>query len=157
MKRMCESDRSAEDLEKDPSSLGLRFATPGFEKDSTLEPCSDQPLWGAAGLLINRVCIFSLLSTSLFAQTITGTATVTGPEAKMAFAKFLFDREYGDLTETSSSVAGVVVIFDSEDGGMIAATMPALRQWKAGTLSDQAFWHRCFFDPREAFGLAANP
>ncbi len=84
-------------------------------------------------------------------------ATVTGPEAKLAFAKSLFDREYADLISTSSSVVGVVVIFDSEDGGMIAATLPALRQWKAGTLSDEAFLRRCFFDPREAFGLVANP
>ena len=84
-------------------------------------------------------------------------ATVTSPEAKLAFAKSLFDREYADLISTSSSVVGVVVIFDSEDGGMIAATLPALRQWKAGTLSDEAFVRRCFFDPREAFGLVANP
>jgi hypothetical protein len=84
-------------------------------------------------------------------------ATVTGPEAKLGFAKSLFDREYSDLISSSSSVAGVVLIFDSEDGGMIAATMPALRQRRAGTLSDEGFWRRCFFDPREAFGLAANP
>jgi hypothetical protein len=50
-----------------------------------------------------------------------------------------------------------VVIFDSDDGGMIATTMPALRQWKAGTLSDEAFWRRCLFDPPEAFGSAAQP
>jgi hypothetical protein len=84
-------------------------------------------------------------------------ATVTGPGAKLAFAKSLFNREYADLTSTSSSVVGVVVIFDSEDGGMIASTLPALRQWKAGTLSDEAFWRRCLLDPREAFGLVANP
>jgi hypothetical protein len=84
-------------------------------------------------------------------------ATVTGPEAKLAFAKSLFDGQYADLIRTSSSVAGVVVIFDSDDGGMIAATMLALRQWKAGTLSDQALWRRCLFDPREAFGLVSNP
>ncbi len=85
------------------------------------------------------------------------TLAVTGPEAKLAYAKSLFDREYSDLVRTSSSVAGVVVIFDSEDGGMIAATMPVLGQWKSATLSDQAFWRHCFLDPREAFGLAENP
>ena len=85
------------------------------------------------------------------------TRAVTGPEAKLAFAKSLFDREYSDLIRTSSSVAGVVVIFDSDDGGMIAATMPALGQWKS---------ERCPTKPsgvvvssilREAFGLVANP
>jgi hypothetical protein len=81
----------------------------------------------------------------------------TGPEAKLAFAKSVFDREYADLIRTSSTVVGVVVIFDSDDGGMIAATVPTLRQWKAGALSDEALWRRCLFDPREAFTLAANP
>ena len=81
----------------------------------------------------------------------------TGPEAKLAFAKSVFDREYADLIRTSSTVVGVVVIFDSDDGGMIAATVPTLRQWKSGALSDEAFWRRCLFDPREAFALAANP
>jgi hypothetical protein len=91
------------------------------------------------------------------AQKTSDNGTVTGSEAKLAFAKSLFDQQYADLISTSSSVVGVVVIFDSEDGGMIAATVPALRQWKVGTLSDEAFWRRCFFDPREAFGLPANP
>ena len=84
-------------------------------------------------------------------------AAATGSGAKLSFAKSLFDRQYADLVRTSSSVVGVVVIFDSDDGGMIAATVPALRQWKSGTLSDEAFLRRCFFDPPEAFGLRANP
>jgi hypothetical protein len=75
----------------------------------------------------------------------------TGSSAKLAFAKSLFDQEYADLAKIPTSVAGVVVIFDSEDGGMIAATVPVIRQWKAGTLSDEAFWRRCFVDPPEAF------
>jgi hypothetical protein len=83
-------------------------------------------------------------------------AATTGPAAKLSFAKSLFDREYADLTRTSTSIAGVVMIFDSEDGGMVSATLPALRQWKSGSLSDEAFLRRCFFDPPEAFGLTAN-
>jgi hypothetical protein len=42
-----------------------------------------------------------------------------------------------------------VLIFDSADGGMIAATLSTLQQWKAGRLSDAALWHQCFFDPPE--------
>ena len=90
-------------------------------------------------------------------QKATDNPATTGPEAKLAFAKSVFDREYADLIRTSSTVVGVVVIFDSDDGGMIAATVPTLRQWKAGALSDEALWRRCLFDPREAFTLAANP
>jgi hypothetical protein len=77
----------------------------------------------------------------------------TGPKAKLEFTKSLFEMKYNELTQTATSAAGVVVIFDSEDGGMAAATLSALQQWKAGTLSDQAFWRRCFFDPPEAFGF----
>lgn len=73
--------------------------------------------------------------------------------SKLAFAKSLFEREYADLVQTSTTIAGIVVIFDSEDGSMVAATVPALRQWTAGTLSDEAFWRRCFVDPPETFTM----
>jgi hypothetical protein len=78
-------------------------------------------------------------------------ASDTSSRAKLEFAKSLFEKEYAELTRTPTSALGVVLIFDSEDGGLIAATLPSLQQWKAGTLSDQAFWRRCFFDPPEAF------
>ena len=81
----------------------------------------------------------------------------SGPAAKLAFAKSLFDKAYADVTKGSTSIDGVVVIFDSEDGGMTAATVPALRQLKSGTLSEQAFWRRCFFDPPEAFPAVSTP
>jgi hypothetical protein len=78
-------------------------------------------------------------------------ASDTSSRAKLEFAKSLFEKEYAELTRTPTSAVGVVLIFDSEDGGLIAATLPSLQQWKAGTLSEQAFWRRCFFDPPEAF------
>ena len=37
-----------------------------------------------------------------------------------------------------NEVAGVVVIFDSEDGGMAATTLANLQQWRAGHLSDDS-------------------
>jgi hypothetical protein len=80
-----------------------------------------------------------------------GSASDTGSAAKLEFTKSLFEKEYNELSKTSTTAAGVVVIFDSEDGGMAAATLPALQLWKAGTLSDQAFWRRCFLDPPEIF------
>src|SRR5580700_10053964 len=79
-----------------------------------------------------------------------------GPQAKLAFVKGLFDKEYADLTQTSSTAAGIVLIFDSADGGMVAATLPVLREWKAGTLSDEGFWRRCYFDPPELFRSTAG-
>lgn len=76
------------------------------------------------------------------------------PKERLEYAKFLFDKSYTELA-TKKETQGVVVIFDSADGGMIAATVAALQQWKAGTLSDAALWHRCFFDPPETFDSAA--
>jgi hypothetical protein len=78
-------------------------------------------------------------------------ASNSGASQKLEFAKALFAAEYGKLT---GAAAGIVLIFDSEDGGMVAATVPMLQQWKAGTLSDEAFWRQCFFDPPEVLGPA---
>jgi len=83
-------------------------------------------------------------------------ATGSSVDAKLDFAKSLLEREYGELMP-ASAVAGVVIVFDSEDGGMIAATLAVLHQWMAGTLSDEALWRRCFLDPPEAFQLSAKP
>jgi hypothetical protein len=90
-------------------------------------------------------------------QKAASSTAASGGAAKLAFAKSLLDQQYADLAKAPGGVDGVVVIFDSEDGGLMAATMPALRQWKSGVLSDQAFLARCFFDPPEVFGLAAKP
>lgn len=81
----------------------------------------------------------------------------TGSQAKLAYAKSLFDREYVELSRASTTAAGVVVVFDSEDGGMMAATLPVLQQWKSGTLSDEAMWRRCYFDPPEMFRGSSTP
>lgn len=79
----------------------------------------------------------------------------SGAEAKLEYAKSLFDKNYGELASKTHELAGVVLIFDSVDGGMIAATVPTVRQWKAGTLNDAALWHQCYFDPPETFTVPA--
>ncbi len=79
----------------------------------------------------------------------------SGAQAKLEYAKSLLDKNYADLAANSKEVAGVVLIFDSVDGGMIAATLPTVQQWKAGTLSDSALWHQCYFDPPETFNIAS--
>lgn len=84
----------------------------------------------------------------------TDDARETGPKERLEFVKFLLEKNYPDLAQKSQELAGIVVIFDSADGGMIAATLPALQQWKAGTLSDSALWHKCFFDPPQTFDSA---
>jgi hypothetical protein len=34
---------------------------------------------------------------------------------------------------------------------MAAATFASLQQWRAGHLSEDAFWKQCWVDPAEAF------
>ena len=90
-------------------------------------------------------------------QEVKGRPNETGSQAKLDYAKSLFSREYVELTREPTLAAGVVVVFDSEDGGMMATTLPVLQQWKAGTLSDEGMWRRCYFDPPEMFRAASTP
>jgi len=83
-------------------------------------------------------------------QKIDENSTDAGPKERLEYAKFLLDKNYSEISQKPQELAGIVVIFDSADGGMIAATLGTLQQWRAGTLSDAAFWHKCFFDPPEA-------
>ncbi len=71
---------------------------------------------------------------------------------RLEFAKAQLEKNYEELAQKSGTLAGIVLIFDSADGGMIAATLPAMQKWKSGNLSDSAFWHQCFFDPPELGG-----
>ncbi len=81
-------------------------------------------------------------------QQVPGTGRITSPKGKLSFAEALFRKE----AESSSAVAGVVLIFDAEDGGMVAATSSVLEQWKKDLISAQAFWKQCFLDPPEILG-----
>jgi len=75
-----------------------------------------------------------------------------GPQLRLEFAKSVLDKDYAELAQKPQQLFGIVLIFDSADGGMIAATFPTLQQWKAGKLTDAALWHQCFFDPPEILG-----
>ncbi|HZP63549.1 MAG TPA: hypothetical protein VFB28_09065 [Terriglobales bacterium] len=81
----------------------------------------------------------------------------TNSQAKLEFAKSILNREYSELSQSATPAAGVVLVFDSEDGGMIGATLPILQQWKAGILSDEALWRQCYVDPPEMLSVAATP
>jgi hypothetical protein len=78
----------------------------------------------------------------------------SGAPAKLEYAKSLLEKNYAELIAKSQELSGVVLIFDSVDGGMIAATLPTVQAWKAGTLTDAALWHRCYFDPPETFSIS---
>lgn len=77
-----------------------------------------------------------------------------GTQPKLNLVKRVFKNSFADIANTTPSVAGIVVILDSEDGGMAATTTAALQQWHAGHLPDGAFWKRCLLDPAETFKTA---
>ncbi len=79
-----------------------------------------------------------------------------GLPVKLEFAKSILDNNYAELTQKSPALAGIVLLVDSADGGMIAATISTVQQWKAGALSDAALWHQCFFDPPETFNSSGS-
>ncbi len=72
---------------------------------------------------------------------------------RLTVAKSVFHKVFPELSQNTSGLAGVVVVFDAQDGGMAAATMATLEQWNAGHLTDKAFWKRCWLDPADAFGI----
>jgi hypothetical protein len=54
-------------------------------------------------------------------------------------------------------VAGIVIVFDSADGGQMAATLENVKQWQAGTLPEAAFWKQCSLDPPELLQESDHP
>jgi hypothetical protein len=85
----------------------------------------------------------------------TGPASAQGKAAtalaKRNFAKSLLVTAYQEVSSHDPSVAGVVIVFDSADGGQIAATLENLKQWQSGNLSETSFWKLCSVDPPELF------
>jgi hypothetical protein len=80
---------------------------------------------------------------------------LTGWRARRDYAKKLFQDDYGALA-ASGGESGEVIIFDAQDGGMMAATLTSVKQWRDGELNDESFWKQCFFDPPETFGASTN-
>lgn len=68
---------------------------------------------------------------------------------KRAFAKGLLLRAAKDSTQSNSQ--GVVVLFDTPDGGQVSTTFVTLHEWTAGKIDDQTFWQQSSIDPPELF------
>jgi hypothetical protein len=75
----------------------------------------------------------------------------TGAAAKLNFAANLFQKFTADAANSTPGVAGVAIIFDSADGGILAATVADLQQLANGSLSPEKLWKQCYMEPREAF------
>jgi hypothetical protein len=59
----------------------------------------------------------------------------------------------GSSPPSSVAVDGVVVIFDSADGGLAAATLPNIQQLSKGSVSEELFWKQSYLDPPETFQI----
>jgi uncharacterized protein YgiM (DUF1202 family) len=79
-------------------------------------------------------------------------ATVTSTaKEKLAYARALFEKTYGELKSSGAAVDGVVIVFDSADGGQIAATIAAIKALVDGSLAPTEFWRQSSLDPPESF------
>ncbi|HEY1481805.1 MAG TPA: hypothetical protein VGF19_03685, partial [Candidatus Acidoferrum sp.] len=74
-----------------------------------------------------------------------------GPAARLKYSLSLFEKAMKDAASATPSPEGVVVIFDSADGGMVSATMSDIQKVTAGTLDHNAFWSQSYMDPEDAF------
>jgi len=80
-------------------------------------------------------------------QQAAGSGRITSPQDKLQFAASVFRKE-----ALSPDADGLVLIFDAEDGGMIASTREGLDQWRRGNISEASFWKQCLLDPPEILG-----
>ena len=77
--------------------------------------------------------------------------------SQLAFAKQSFEIGLNEATHSQETLAGVVVVFLGPKGGVAAATLPDIRRWRDGILSDKLFLARCSLDPATSFRDAAHP
>ena len=72
-------------------------------------------------------------------------------DAKLSYAKRVFESRYRSVSQSKTDVEGVVVVFLGSRGGVAAATLADIRQWIEGGLADEAFVNRCSLDPPAEF------
>ena len=77
--------------------------------------------------------------------------------SKLRFAESIFRERYREASHNSqNSVAGVVVIFLDQRGGVAAAALDDIAHWADGTLAQAAFLKKCSLDPPGAFEGASS-
>jgi hypothetical protein len=84
-------------------------------------------------------------------------ALPTTRSEKLTFAKSVFIRVYPASISSQPVPEGIVVVFDSADGGQIATTTSNVKALIEHAVSDEAFWRQCSLDPRESFIASAAP
>ena len=80
----------------------------------------------------------------------------TSASEKREFTKSLFERAWNDAKHSQSSMAGVVVVFDTPDGGQISTTMAILQNWVERKIGEPQLWKQSSVDPPELFSAPAK-
>jgi hypothetical protein len=75
----------------------------------------------------------------------------TNARAKLNFASSLMRKFTTELAPGATGVDGVVVIFDSADGGIAGATLANVEQFAKQDVAEDMFWKQAFLDPPETF------
>ncbi len=75
----------------------------------------------------------------------------TNARAKLNFASSLMLKFAADSSTGAADINGVVVIFDSADGGIAGATIGSIQQLAKGSLREEIFWKQAYLDPPETF------
>jgi hypothetical protein len=75
----------------------------------------------------------------------------TDARARLKFAGALMRKFVEDVAPGTTAGEGVVVIFDSADGGIAGATLASIQRLAKGEISEEAFWKQCYLDPPETF------
>jgi hypothetical protein len=101
------------------------------------------------GLAGKSVKIYTVLPVSTNAKD-------AGPAARLNYALLLFQRGAKEAVSSPPALLGVVVIYDSADGGMIGATLPEIEKVSSKSITRDAFWAESYLDPQDAFRPAGK-
>ena len=96
------------------------------------------------GLVGKNVKIYTVLP-------VTTNSKDAGPAARMNYAYLLFQRGAKEASNATPIPQGVVVIYDSADGGIIGATLPEIEKVATKGITRDAFWAESYLDPEDAF------
>ena len=79
-----------------------------------------------------------------------------GAAARLNYAYLLFQRGAKEAASSTPVPQGVVVIYDSADGGIVGATLPEIEKVGSKGITREAFWAESYLDPEDAFRPAGK-
>ena len=80
----------------------------------------------------------------------------SGPAVRLNYVFALFQKGLKEAAAMNPIPEGIVVIFDSADGGIAGATIPEIQKVFSKSITRDAFWSESYLDPLEAFHPVAK-